>query len=442
MASSTLHAANPDELSFVEQEEMEIVSEGDGDGWIKARNYKGEEGYIPQNYVEIVESQPAGASGESFSSVDYRVETSDDVDGETSIAADIESAQEPASAEAPSEAEEPVAPPTDFPSTLAPPGEVHLSTTYCRAIYDYEPTCDDELGFAEGQVIRILRTVVHDGVDDGWWEGELDGRTGIFPSLMVEALKVTGEPQTPMEDPSIDTVPPPPAFTPPKPAFLVPPSQVILTQPTPDHEQGGVEEQPTEPAVSVLYNDPDFQLELPTPQQAHYQSQFSGSESESSDHDVAGPAEAATYAPLVSSPESPAAVDSSVAEDTARATKPPRPPTPPHQQTVTVVIDSPDEPPREFGDSEDEDNGDQVSVVEAPVEASDGQSTKDKGNTAAEDAASTGESADAGEAVAGGGSGEPDEVSVAASVGGPSADQGEPPEELSKEDQANNNATE
>lgn len=41
-------------------------------------------------------------------------------------------------------------------------------------------------------------------------------------------------------------------------------------------------------AVSVLYNDPDFQMELPTPQQAHYQSQFSGSESESSDHDVAG----------------------------------------------------------------------------------------------------------------------------------------------------------
>ncbi|KAL1434795.1 hypothetical protein MTO96_001690 [Rhipicephalus appendiculatus] len=53
-------AANPDELSFVEQEEMEIVSEGDGDGWIKARNYKGEEGYIPQNYVEIAETQPAG----------------------------------------------------------------------------------------------------------------------------------------------------------------------------------------------------------------------------------------------------------------------------------------------------------------------------------------------------------------------------------------------
>ncbi|KAL1434794.1 hypothetical protein MTO96_001689 [Rhipicephalus appendiculatus] len=326
-------------------------------------------------------------------------------------------------------------PPADFPNTLAPPGEVRLSTTYCRAIYDYEATCDDELGFEEGQVIRILRTVVHDGVDDGWWEGELDGRTGIFPSLMVEALKITGEPQTPMEDPSMDTVPPPPAFTPPKPSFLVAPSQVILTQPTPDQEQGGEAEQPTEQAVSVLYNDPDFQLELPTPQQAHYQSQFSGSESESSDHDVAGLAEAATYAPLVSSPESPAAADASVAEDAAPAAKPPRPPTPPHQQTVTVVIDSPDEPPREFADSEDEDNGDQVSVVEAPAETSstseppeDAKAAEVAGEAKAEDES--------------GGDKQPDECSVAAaSEAAAGADPGEPPEELSKEDQANNNAT-
>ncbi|XP_065280343.2 F-BAR and double SH3 domains protein 2 isoform X2 [Dermacentor albipictus] len=449
-------AANPDELSFVEQEEMEIVSEGDGDGWIKARNYKGEEGYIPQNYVEVVESQPAGASGESFSSVDYRVETSDDVDGDTAAAAvgaEPECAQEPSTTEPP--AAEAAEPPADFPSTLAPPGEVRLSTTYCRAIYDYEPTCDDELGFAEGQVIRILRTVVHDGVDDGWWEGELDGRTGIFPSLMVEALKITGEPQTPMDDPNMDTVPPPPAFTPPKPSFLVPPAQVILTQPTPDHEQSGEVEQPTEPAVSVLYNDADFQLELPTPQQAHYQSQFSGSESESSDHDVAGLAEAATYAPLVSSPESPVAADASVAEETAPAGKPPRPPTPPHQQTVTVVIDSPDEPPREFADSEDEDNGDQASVVEAPAEgcAPEEQPPKDEMVAEVEDAVSgerqatdPGEAKALAEGEARDSSGnKPDEVTEAASAvsesPSASADQAEPPEELSKEDQANNNAT-
>lgn len=414
-------AANPDELSFVEQEEMEIISEGDGDGWIKARNYKGEVGYIPQNYVEIVESQPAGASGESFSSVDYRVETSDD--------AEAVGAVEPEPGEQPPEAEvvqpvDEVVPPSDFPATLALPGEVHLSTTYCRAIYDYEPTCADELGFNEGQVIRILRTVVHDGVDDGWWEGELEGRTGIFPSLMVEALKVTGEPQTPMDDPSMDSVPPPPAFTPPKPAFLVPPSQVILTQPTPDTEQSS-EQQPT----------------------------------------TQGAGEEATYAPLVSSPESPAAQDVSGADESGKAVEaaaPEKPPTPPHQQTVTVVIDSPDEPPREFADSEDEDDGDRASVVEAPgaaaavADVEDGAAkAEDAAQVGAEDAANTEPPAPSSERVpeppaSTEESCEAQPAGSAASACSPDADSGveenvsaeqdEPAEELSREDEANNNA--
>ncbi|EEC09415.1 conserved hypothetical protein, partial [Ixodes scapularis] len=173
-------AANPDELSFVEQEEMEIISEGDGDGWIKARNYKGEEGFIPQNYVEIVDAQQAGASGESFSSVDYRVESSEEVSG------DAESAEASGPPEA--AAAEEVIPPTDFPTSLAPPGETRLSSFY---LFSFTAV---HCSFFEGQVIRILRKVVHDDVDDGWWEGEIDGQVGIFPSLMVEALKITGEP--------------------------------------------------------------------------------------------------------------------------------------------------------------------------------------------------------------------------------------------------------
>lgn len=35
-------AQNPDELSIVENEELELMAEGDGDGWVQARNYKGE----------------------------------------------------------------------------------------------------------------------------------------------------------------------------------------------------------------------------------------------------------------------------------------------------------------------------------------------------------------------------------------------------------------
>lgn len=67
---------------------------------------------------------------------------------------------------------------------------------FCRAVYDYEATCSEEITFCEGQIIRILKRTVHD-VDDGWWEGEVDGQVGLFPSLVVEECRSDGEPLTP-----------------------------------------------------------------------------------------------------------------------------------------------------------------------------------------------------------------------------------------------------
>lgn len=34
-------------------------------------------------------------------------------------------------------------------------------------------------------------------VDDGWWEGELNGKIGLFPSLVVEVCRADGTPLTP-----------------------------------------------------------------------------------------------------------------------------------------------------------------------------------------------------------------------------------------------------
>lgn len=67
---------------------------------------------------------------------------------------------------------------------------------HCRAMYDYEATCPEEISFSEGQIIHILKRSVHD-VDDGWWEGEVDGQVGLFPSLVVEECRSDGEPLTP-----------------------------------------------------------------------------------------------------------------------------------------------------------------------------------------------------------------------------------------------------
>ena len=56
-----------------------------------------------------------------------------------------------------------------------------------QALYDYVATSGEELDFKEGDVIKVVRTD-DNGVDDGFWEGMLNGQRGVFPSLVVEEI--------------------------------------------------------------------------------------------------------------------------------------------------------------------------------------------------------------------------------------------------------------
>lgn len=88
-----LQAQNPDELSIVESEQLEVVGEGDGDGWLRARNYRGEEGFVPQNYLDVERDTTSGLTSQgpglvqqiSFSSVDYTIDDHDAVDPDANL---------------------------------------------------------------------------------------------------------------------------------------------------------------------------------------------------------------------------------------------------------------------------------------------------------------------------------------------------------------------
>lgn len=181
-----------------------MVGEGDGDGWLRARNYRGEEGYVPHNYLDIEQDAAAagafnGSSGNqlrsqiSFSSVDYTVDNEDQT---------VDSMQSP----------------DQVSVIMAPQKRVKSDVEWCIALYDYDATAEDELTFEEGDKIKIITKTAH-GVDDGWWEGELDGKFGNFPSLVVEECDEMGE----LLSDGGDESPPPTAM----PSFALPPAPAL-----------------------------------------------------------------------------------------------------------------------------------------------------------------------------------------------------------------------
>ena len=52
-------------------------------------------------------------------------------------------------------------------------------------MFDYEAQNPDELSLTEGDIIVITRK---EAGDSGWWEGELNGKKGVFPDNFVELL--------------------------------------------------------------------------------------------------------------------------------------------------------------------------------------------------------------------------------------------------------------
>ncbi|CAJ1077614.1 CD2-associated protein isoform X2 [Xyrichtys novacula] len=58
----------------------------------------------------------------------------------------------------------------------------------CKVLFDYQQQNEDELELKTGDIIDITEEV-----EEGWWSGSLNGKTGLFPSNFVKELDSTGE---------------------------------------------------------------------------------------------------------------------------------------------------------------------------------------------------------------------------------------------------------
>ncbi|XP_031751437.1 F-BAR and double SH3 domains protein 2 isoform X1 [Xenopus tropicalis] len=188
-------ASQPDELTIEEHEMLEVIEDGDMEDWVKARNKSGQVGYVPEKYLQFPASNSLLSMLQSLAALDSRSHTSSN-----SNDADMAS------------------------------GSLNGDTNVCfvKALYEYDGQTDDELSFPEGAIIRILNKENQD--DDGFWEGEFNGRIGVFPSVLVEELtgSENGDAQW-FGDVQISPSPKPQNSLPPLPLYDQPPSSPLYS---------------------------------------------------------------------------------------------------------------------------------------------------------------------------------------------------------------------
>ncbi|CAL8396117.1 unnamed protein product [Boreogadus saida] len=72
----------------------------------------------------------------------------------------------------------------DYSTVVPPPARNSVpEQPSCKALYDFDPENEGELGFREGDVITLTNQI-----DENWYEGMLRGQSGFFPLNYVEVL--------------------------------------------------------------------------------------------------------------------------------------------------------------------------------------------------------------------------------------------------------------
>ncbi|XP_013012306.1 CD2-associated protein [Cavia porcellus] len=122
---------------------------------------------------------------------------------------------------------------------------------YCRTLFAYEGSNEDELTFKEGEIIRLISK---DTGEAGWWKGELNGKEGVFPdNFAIQIADLDKDFPKPKK-------PPPPTKGPaPKPDLIAAEKKFFPIKPEDKDEKSLLEQKSSKPAA------PQVPPKKPTP---------------------------------------------------------------------------------------------------------------------------------------------------------------------------------
>ncbi|XP_048464737.1 dynamin-binding protein isoform X2 [Rhincodon typus] len=168
-ALMSLSAQLPEELDFTEGDLITIVGLPEP-GWYEGE-LDGRRGIFPEGFVELVGplQTPKGASGSGLGGCEEEEE--EEEEEEQDIEEEGNGIEEEGVAE---EGEEGIEGEGNVEGSAAP-------GVYVVAMYDFQALEPEELDFVRGERIRVTETL-----EDGWLQGSVGGRTGIFPFRFVK----------------------------------------------------------------------------------------------------------------------------------------------------------------------------------------------------------------------------------------------------------------
>ncbi|XP_006882187.1 PREDICTED: CD2-associated protein [Elephantulus edwardii] len=114
---------------------------------------------------------------------------------------------------------------------------------YCKTLFAYDGTNEDELSFKEGEIILLISKETG---EPGWWKGELKGKEGVFPDNFAVVINEQDK-----EFPKPKKPPPPAKGPAPKPELIAAEKKYFSIKSEEKDEKSALEQKPKPAAPQV-----------------------------------------------------------------------------------------------------------------------------------------------------------------------------------------------